>query len=98
MDDDILTALKTVIDPELGISIVDLGLVYHAARNANGIDIVLTMTTPACPLAEMITEEIKLVLHDRFPDAPDVCVELVWEPPWRPELMNEEARRQLGML
>jgi metal-sulfur cluster biosynthetic enzyme len=50
MNDDILAALKAVIDPELGINIVDLGLVYHAARTANEIDIELTMTTPACPL------------------------------------------------
>jgi metal-sulfur cluster biosynthetic enzyme len=98
MNDDILAALKTVIDPELGINIVDLGLVYHAARNPDGIDIALTMTTPACPLGEMITEEIKLVLRDRFPDTPDVRVELVWDPPWSPELMSEESRRQLGML
>jgi metal-sulfur cluster biosynthetic enzyme len=67
MNDDILAALKAVIDPELGINIVDLGLVYHAVRNAAGIDIALTMTTPACPLGEMMTEEIKLVLRDRFP-------------------------------
>jgi metal-sulfur cluster biosynthetic enzyme len=98
MNDDILAALKTVIDPELGINIVDLGLVYHAARNAHRIDIALTMTTPACPLGEMMTEEIKLVLRDRFPDTPDIHVELVWDPPWSPDLMSEESRRQLGML
>jgi len=98
MDDDILSALKTVIDPELGINIVDLGLIYHAARNANKIDIALTMTTPACPLGEMMSEEIKLVLRNRFPDLTDVRVELVWDPPWSPELMSEESRRQLGML
>ena len=98
MNDDILAALKTVIDPELGINIVDLGLIYRSARTANGIDIALTMTTPACPLGEMMTEEIKLVLRDRFPDTPDVRVELVWDPPWSPELMSEESRRQLGML
>ena len=98
MNDDILAALKTVIDPELGINIVDLGLVYHAARTANGIVIELTMTTPACPLGEMMTEEIKLVLRDRFPELPDLRVEIVWDPPWSPELMNEESRRQLGML
>jgi metal-sulfur cluster biosynthetic enzyme len=97
MNDDIVAALKTVIDPELGINIVDLGLVYHAARNVDGIDIALTMTTPACPLGEMMTEEIKLVLRDRFPDTPDVRVELVWDPPWSPDLMSEESRRQLGM-
>lgn len=98
MDDEILAALKAVIDPELGINIVDLGLVYHAARTVNGIDIALTMTTPACPLGEMMTGEIKQVLGDHFPDAPDVRVELVWDPPWSPDLMSEESRRQLGMV
>ena len=98
MNEDILAALKTVIDPELGINIVDLGLVYHATRTANGIDIELTMTTPACPLGEMMTEEIKLVLRDRFPELPNLRVEIVWDPPWSPELMSEESRRQLGML
>ena len=98
MNDDILAALKTVIDPELGVNIVDLGLIYRAARTANGIDVELTMTTPACPLGEMMTDEIKLVLRDRFPDLPDVRVEIVWDPPWSPELMSEESRRQLGML
>lgn len=98
MNDDILAALKTVIDPELGINIVDLGLVYAAVRTATGINIKLTMTTPACPLGEMMSEEIKMVLRDRFPDLPDVRVEIVWDPPWSPELMSEESRRQLGML
>ena len=98
MNEDILAALKTVIDPELGINIVDLGLVYEAARNANGIDIALTMTTPACSLGEMMREEIKLALRDRFPDTPAVRVELVWDPPWSAELMSEDSRRQLGIL
>jgi metal-sulfur cluster biosynthetic enzyme len=97
MNDDILAALKTVIDPELGINIVDLGLIYHASRTAKGINVELTMTTPACPLGEMMTEEIKLVLRDRFPELPDLRVEIVWDPPWSPELMSEESRRQLGM-
>jgi len=58
----------------------------------------LTMTTPACPLGEMMSEEIKAVLRDRFPDTPNICVELVWDPPWSPDMMSEAARRQLGML
>ena len=98
MNDDILAALKTVIDPELGINIVDLGLVYDVVRNADRIDIALTMTTPACPLGEMMSEEIKMVLRGQFPDITDVRVDLVWDPPWSPELMSEESRRQLGMI
>ena len=97
MNEEILAALKAVIDPELGINIVDLGLVYNAERHASGIDIALTMTTPACPLGEMMSEEVKLVLRDRFPTVPEVRVEIVWDPPWSPELMSEESRRQLGM-
>ncbi len=97
MNADIQTALKAVIDPELGINIIDLGLVYHAERSGNVIDIALTMTTPACPLGEMMSEEIKLVLRDRFPDVAEVRVEIVWDPPWSPDLMSEESRRQLGM-
>ncbi len=88
MDPDIRTALKAVLDPELGINIVDLGLVYHADRRNNVIDIALTMTTPACPLGEMMSEEVKMVLRDRFPDAADVRVDIVWDPPWSPELMK----------
>jgi metal-sulfur cluster biosynthetic enzyme len=98
MNDEILAALKTVIDPELGIYIVDLGLVYQVDLTTNGIDIALTMTTPACPLGEMMSNEIMMVLRDRFPDKPNVRVELVWDPPWSPELMSEESGRQLGML
>lgn len=97
MNPDILAALKNVLDPELGTNIVDLGLVYHASSNASGIDIALTMTTLACPLGEMISEEIKAVLRDRFPDTPDIRVELVWDPPWSPDMISEEARRQLGI-
>jgi metal-sulfur cluster biosynthetic enzyme len=98
MDANILATLRKVIDPELGTSIVDLGLVYHASFNGRGIDIALTMTTPACPLGEMMSEEIKSILRNQFPDAQDVRVELVWDPPWSPDMMSEEARRQLGML
>ena len=97
MDAEILTALKAVIDPELGINIVDLGLVYDAVRSAGAIDVALTMTTPACPLGEMMSEEIKMVLRDRFPEIPMVRVEIVWDPPWSPEMMSEESRRRLGM-
>jgi metal-sulfur cluster biosynthetic enzyme len=96
-NDDILIALKGVIDPELGINIVDLGLIYRAARVADGIEVVMTMTTPACPLGEMLLEEVKAVLRDRFPQAADPSVELVWDPPWSADRMSAEARRQLGV-
>ncbi len=96
-DEAILLALKQVVDPELGINVVDLGLVYHAARVGDGIDVALTMTTPSCPLGEMIVEEARMALHDPFPDAENIRVELVWDPPWTPDRVSEDARRQLGL-
>jgi len=96
-NDDILAALKAVVDPELGINIVDLGLVYRADRIADAIEVTMTMTTPSCPLGEMLLEEVRAVLHERFPQAADVSVELVWDPPWSSELMSLAARQQLGV-
>ena len=96
-DADILAALKKVIDPELGLNIVDLGLVYRAAHGPDGIEVALTMTTPACPLGEMLVEEARQAIHSRFPQSSAVSVELVWEPPWSSERISEEGRRQLGL-
>lgn len=97
MDDpDLLRALKSVIDPEIGLNIVDLGLVYRAEYGPQGIDIALTMSTPSCPLSEMIIEEVREVLQAKFADAPAVKVELVWDPPWTPDRMSGAARKLLG--
>jgi metal-sulfur cluster biosynthetic enzyme len=96
-DDDILAALKSVIDPELGINVVDLGLVCRAARVADAIEVALAMTSPACPLGEMMVEEARLALQESFPDASSIHVELVRDLAWSPERMSEEGRRQLGL-
>jgi metal-sulfur cluster biosynthetic enzyme len=93
---DIVEPLKAVIDPELGVNIVDLGLVYGAEWSARGIEVALTMTSLACPLGEMLVEEAKAVLRTRFGETPSIHVELVWEPPWSPDRMSEQARRHLG--
>jgi metal-sulfur cluster biosynthetic enzyme len=95
-DSDVLQALRGVNDPEVGINIVDLGLVYRAERGPEGIAVTLTMTTPSCPLGEMIVEEARAALQASFPDAPSIDVELVHSPPWSPDRMSEAARRQLG--
>ena len=97
MDDpDVLQVLKSVTDPEIGLNIVDLGLVYRAESGPQGIDIALTMSTPSCPLSEMIIEEVREVLQAKFADAPAVKVELVWDPPWTPDRMSGAARKLLG--
>jgi metal-sulfur cluster biosynthetic enzyme len=96
-NDDILLALKKVIDPELGINVVDLGLVCRAEHVAGSIEVELAMTSPACPLGEMMVEEATLALQKRFPEASSIHVELLRDRPWSPELMTEDGRRQLGI-
>ena len=96
MNEDVLAALRGVNDPEIGINIVDLGLVYEAERKPEGIDVKLTLSTPSCPMSEMLVEEAREALQARFADARSINVELVWDPPWTPDRMSEAARRQLG--
>jgi metal-sulfur cluster biosynthetic enzyme len=95
LDSDILDCLLEVTDPEVGLSVVDLGLVYQAQRDDDGIVVALTLTTRACPLGEMIVEDARERLARRFQDAPRISVNLVWNPPWKPDLISE---RGLGLL
>jgi len=92
----VLAALMGVIDPEIGINIVDLGLVYRAEYGPQGIQVALTLSTPSCPLSEMVVEEVREVLQANFAEAAAIQVELVWDPPWTPDRMSEVARQLLG--
>jgi metal-sulfur cluster biosynthetic enzyme len=94
-DQDVLQVLRGVNDPEIGMNIVDLGLVYRAHRTAEGVDVALTLSTPSCPLSELLLEEAREALRTRFADAFAIKVELVWDPPWTPERMSDAARRLL---
>ncbi len=93
--DEIRSVLRGVIDPELGVNIVDLGLVYDIAIDSDAIAVVMTMTTPTCPLGEYLVEAVERALLQEFPDS-QIGVELVWEPAWQPEMITAEGRRQLG--
>ena len=95
-DQQILLALKDVVDPELGVNIVDLGLVYRADWTGEGIEVAMTMTTPTCPIGEMLVEQAESALRRRFPETPSIRVDLLWDPPWSPELITDEGRRALG--
>ena len=95
-DCEILDVLRGIIDPEIGINIVDLGLVYRAERTTDAIDVAMTMTTRACPLGEMILEEARAALSQKFPGVP-LEVNLIWDPPWTPELMTMQGREALAM-
>ncbi len=94
---DVLDALETVIDPELGMNIVDLGLVYEVRLEDNAVSISMTMTTPACPIASHLVDQVKETLHSQFPALP-IDVRLVWEPAWNPLMMSWKARAQLGWM
>lgn len=87
--------LQTVMDPELHIDIVSLGLIYGVTVSQHQIRVVMTLTTPGCPLAPVIDRMIKEAIE---PLGMPVELELVWDPPWTNELMSEEAKLQLGML
>ncbi len=88
--------LRTVIDPEIGINIVDLGLVYEINISDNLIDITMTLTTPGCPMHGSITDWVKRIIEMTIPNV-GVNVNLVWEPKWTPDKMSDEAKLQLGM-
>ncbi|HBY06511.1 MAG TPA: hydroxylase [Chloroflexi bacterium] len=95
-EEQIRDALKAVVDPEIGVNIVDLGLIYKVALNPGKVYIQLTMTSPACPLHNLISRDMEKVLHQTFPDLGSLTIELVWEPLWSPEMMSETAKNQLG--
>lgn len=95
-DPRILDALTQVIDPELGVNIVDLGLVYGGEIRDGQVSVRMTMTTPACPMEEMLMEMVHSALLREIPEARTVEVDVVWEPVWSPSRMSDAAKAQLG--
>lgn len=91
----VLIQLTKVMDPELGISIVDLGLIYEVKVVQNEIKVIMTLTTPGCPLAPVIEDTIRKALAKL--GAKKIEVELVWEPVWTVDRMSEEGKLKLGM-
>jgi metal-sulfur cluster biosynthetic enzyme len=96
MDDDILCVLNQVEDPELGIGIVDVGLVYRAEWTEAGICVDVTTTVPSCPFATTLRRQVDAILRERFHEASTIFVQLVFEPPWSLDRLSEGARRALG--
>lgn len=90
-----LSALREVIDPEIGLDVVDLGLVYELVVDGSSIAVALTMTSPTCPLGEQIVRDAEHRLA-ALDGAGQVRVELVWDPPWSPDRMSASAREALG--
>lgn len=89
-------ALYQVYDPELGVNIMDLGLVYDIVVSAEGfVSLTMTLTTPGCPMHEALGDGVGAALQG-IPGLTGGEISLVWEPRWTPEMLSEEGRRQLG--
>ena len=94
----VIDALKEIFDPEIPVNIYDLGLIYGVDVSEDGdVAIAMTLTTPHCPVAESMPGEVEL-RAGAVPGVRDAQVNLVWDPPWDPSKMSDEARLELGML
>lgn len=98
-EETLVEALKQVIDPELNINIVDLGLVYGVQRTEESnekVNVSMTLTSPACPAGPQIIQQAKMAL-ERLDDVEEASIQLTMTPPWSPELMTDDARDELGI-
>ncbi|MBX2868177.1 MAG: SUF system Fe-S cluster assembly protein [Acidiferrobacterales bacterium] len=97
IEERVIAALKTIYDPEIPVNIYDLGLIYRVEAKEHCVEVDMTLTAPGCPVAQtfpgVVEGTVKLV-----PGVEDAYVELVWDPPWRQEMISEEARLELGLL
>lgn len=98
LQEQVIAVLRDIYDPEIPVNIYELGLIYDVAVDGdNNIIITMTLTTPHCPVAETMPNEIK-VRVEHLPAAEKVDINLVWEPAWDPSRMSEEARLELGFI
>jgi metal-sulfur cluster biosynthetic enzyme len=92
----IVDALIRVVDPEVALSIVDLGLVYGVTVDPGAAHVRMTMTSAACPVADLILDDVQHELERVLPPGCAIDASLCWEPPWAPDMMSERARRFMG--
>ena len=93
----VIDALKDIYDPEIPVNIYDLGLIYGVDIHEGHVAVTMTLTTPHCPVAESMPGEVELRVG-AVPGVGDADVNLVWDPPWDPQKMSDEAKLELGML
>ena len=94
-EDDVMEALSNVIDPELGLDFVELGLIYGVAVDDGNVKVTFTLTTPGCPIGPQVNEQIEEFVGE-LEGVKTVASEMVFTPPWSPELMSEDAKFALG--
>jgi len=95
-EDVIVEALREIYDPELHYNIYDLGLVYDVTIEDGKVGVLMTLTTPACPIGPMVTEQLQETLR-LIPGVKDVDVRWTFDPAWHPDMMSEEAKADLGI-
>ncbi|MCC6165971.1 MAG: metal-sulfur cluster assembly factor [Caldilineaceae bacterium] len=97
-EEQVLAALRQVMDPELGLNVVDLGLIYSVALTPAGrVSVTMTLTTMACPLQAGFRQAVEATLWQALPAVTGVQVDIVWDPPWNPSMISAAGRAQLGM-
>jgi metal-sulfur cluster biosynthetic enzyme len=92
----VLEKLREVVDPELGCNLVDLGLIYSTAIKGSTVKVRMTLTTPGCPMHESLAAGVQTALLG-LPGVTEANVEVVWDPPWNPDMMTAAGRAQLGI-
>ena len=92
----IYKALKTVIDPEIGESVIDLGLIYGIEVVDNRVNVIFTMTSLSCPMSEMLVDDISGAIEKVVPEGGEFILTLASDPPWDPSLISLEAKERLG--
>tara|TARA_Y100001968_G_scaffold225479_1_gene208315 strand:- start:21 stop:368 length:348 start_codon:yes stop_codon:yes gene_type:complete len=93
--DEVISVLKQCYDPEIPIDLWNLGLIYDIKIKNNNIDIIMSLTTPGCTMGQYMADDIKSKL-EQINSVENVTVEVVFDPPWQPEMMTDEGRQKLG--
>lgn len=97
-EDEIIKVIKTVFDPEIPVNIYDLGLIYDIRIQSDGyIEVDMTLTSPNCPVAESLPQEVKIKVEE-LPEVINTKMNIVFDPPWRKDMMSEEAMLELGLI
>lgn len=95
-EEDVLNVLKEVDDPEIGVNVVDLGLVYTVdVKEGGDVNVEMTLTAPGCPMHDTIARAAEMAI-ETLPDVKEAHVSMVWNPPWTPDRLTDEGRRLLG--
>ncbi len=95
-EDAVYTALKQISDPEVGVNIVDMGLIYSLELEDNKVGVYMTLNSPACPAGPRILGQIDSTLRE-LEGVEEVDINVVWTPPWSPDMLSEEAKDELGI-